>query len=170
MNGIDEIERIKEQQIKNNCPTAVLFYIVTGRMAPMSVDPWYGQIKKLTGNADRNLVEFHQALIYGMYPELKEACHYFNVSVKKRLEKGEKLSAQSLAQIENDTIGKYNLPKSYFIGHVDAQQQKRVDANMKSALDKMKAEQPLQKNIKTTGEVLKIPSIPWDWSDSKHFR
>lgn len=170
MDNADEIKRVKEQQIKNNCPTSVLFYIATGRIAPMSVDPWYGQIKKLSGNADKNLPEFHKALIFGMYPELKEACNHFDVTVRKHLEKGEKLSAEILKEIEDNTVNKYNLPKSYFIGFIDAEQQKRVDANMKAALDDMKTNEGLQKNIKTTGEVLKIKNVPWDWSDSKHFR
>lgn len=139
MENIDRIARIREQQkqkIKDNCPTSVLFYIATGRQCPRSVNLWYDKIKELSGNANHHFKDFHRAVIFGMYPELRDACNYFNDLAVQAAERKVKLSDAEITKIENDTINKYNLAESYFIAEVTAEQQKRIDANLISAMDK----------------------------------
>ena len=139
MENSDKIEQIRKQQeqkAKDNCPTTVLFYIATGRQSPRPVNPWYDAIKDLSGGANFHFKDFHRAVIFGMYPELKNACNYFDVSIKQAHQKKEKLSDEDITKIENDTINKYDLAGSYFIGQVTEEQQKRINVNLISAMDR----------------------------------
>ncbi len=136
MEKIRQLRQRHKQNSKNSCPTAILLYIATERQCPKPVDPWYSQIKKLSRNANRHYADFHRAVIFGMYPELKGACDFFNASLNNALKSNEKLSDENLLQIEKNTIKKYNLPESYFIGSANKDQQQRIDVNLASAMNK----------------------------------
>ena len=133
---IEQIRKQQEQRAKDNCPTAVLFYIATGMRSPRPVNPWYDTIKELSGGANFHFRYFHRAVIFGMYPELRDACNYFDVSMKQAIQKKEKLSDDDVAKIENDTINKYDLAGSYFIAQSTEEQQKRINVNLISAMNR----------------------------------
>lgn len=69
--------KIKDNNSRKPCPTPVLLYLAARWNYHSEVEPWYERIKKLSGNADKNSLEFHSAVVCGMYPQLKSAGAYF---------------------------------------------------------------------------------------------
>lgn len=114
---------------EDKCPTAVLFYIANSRQCPdtYSVEPWYSKIKSLSGNATKYYGDFHKAVIFGMYPELEDACKYFEKSINSAIKSDPKLSTKVMKKIEQDTIKNFNLPNQYSINTPTDAQQKQID-------------------------------------------
>ncbi len=126
-NKIEELRnkiRKKQQEDENPCPTGILLYIATARQAFVEVNPWYNQVKKLAAGANRHHKEHHEAVIYGMYPELEDACKYFNKEMRAYFENHETCTKEDAQKIENNTIRKFNLKNKYSFLNPNEEQKK----------------------------------------------
>lgn len=136
------------EEIKNSensqCPSPVLFTLAINYVYHSSVDPWYAQIKELSGGATFHNGEFHSAVIFGMFPELKEASQYYRQNVDKYIKENKPTLSKikiirdiqkrkfysGIKKIEMDTIKKYNLPMYYDIYNLSEEQRARIKANL----------------------------------------
>ena len=135
---IQELKRkIRSQQ--NDCPTPILLCIAARWNYHSDVNPWYQQIKKLTGGLSKDTYQFHAAVVRGMYPEIKPASTYFREKADKflkanrsdsvmeiRSKKYKRKIKSGLQAIENETIQKYGLKPSYDIYNLTDKQQKNI--------------------------------------------
>ena len=138
----------KEKKYKDNCPTNVLLYLVTMRQCPVPVNPWYDKIKEYVDGANFHYPEFHRACILGMFPELEEPSKYFNEILNARLEvakqthpaDGEARARAIMAVLiaaEKETIERFELPSTMFIGGLTRSQKRRVAENTRPLWDKL---------------------------------
>lgn len=137
-NKIEELRgklKEKKQMDENPCPTGILFYLATGRQYFQEVNPWYNQIKQLAEGANRHDKEHHEAVIYGMYPELEEACKYFNEEFKAYFENHETCPEAEAHKIENNTIKKFNLKSKYSLLNPTEEQKKQIAINQEKAFN-----------------------------------
>lgn len=123
----------KGQMDENPCPTEILFYLASGRQAFKEVNPWYNQLKEQAEGANRHYSEHHEAIIYGMYPELEEACEYFNEEIKAYFENNGACTEEEAQKIENKTIKKFNLKSKYSLINPTEEQKKRIAVNQVKA-------------------------------------
>lgn len=123
----------KQQEDENPCPTGILFYLASGRQAFKEVNPWYNQLKEQAGGANRHYSEHHEAIIYGMYPELEEASEYFNKEIEAYIENHETCTEEDAQKIENNTIKKFNLKPTYSLINPTEEQKKRIAINQEKA-------------------------------------
>lgn len=135
-------KKIAERNTQKPCPTPVLLYIAAKWNYHSEVEPWYGYIKKLTGGVDKNSLEFHSAVIYGMYPQLKQASLYFVEKAGKYLqenrpndEEWRKKSVKrkvidELKKIEQETLLKFGLSQTYDIYNLSEEQKDNIKHNL----------------------------------------
>jgi len=136
---------MSEESEKNQpCPTSVLLYLAVAYRYHSAVDPWYDRIQELSGGATFWHWQFQAAVIYGMFPELKEACQDFKQSIdayakshpfKKcgisLIDKARKRQyIQGQEEVEKDIIKKYNLPDSLDIYNLSDEQKKNIETNL----------------------------------------
>lgn len=153
-NKIEELRsklKQKQQEDENPCPTGILFYIANARQAFSEVNPWYNQVKKLAKGANKHDKEHHEAVIYGMYPELEDACKYFNEEIKSYFENHEICTEEEALSIENKTIKKFNLKPTYSLLNPTEEQKKRMAINQEKATDIEFA-----KNMNTRSPIVKM--------------
>ena len=125
-----EDEKVQKGKDDTPCPTGVLLYLASGRHSPHEVQPWYGVIKEKTSKASYWELDKHQALIFGMYPELEPAVEYFSKQLEEKCAKG-RLSDESLIQTEKQTIEKFKLPQSFPVDvDLTPEQEKNVAGRM----------------------------------------
>lgn len=130
----DSLTKKDADKDSNPCPTNILLYIATGKQSFDSVDPWYGQIKKMSKDVNFHYGDFHKAAIYGMYPEIKPACEYFSNMLSEHFKKSEKISHDEAKQIEQKTINQFKLKSTYsFLDKKTKEQEQRVDMELKKA-------------------------------------
>ncbi len=146
---LEKLKEIKYQYYKDKpCPTPILLYIAARWRYHADVMPWYERIKELTGYVDKNNMQFHSAVICGMYPELKEASIQFanraTEFIQKNKEQGivfhDKDSRSQLVsglkKIENEIIAEFGLQKSYEIMNLSDTQKKSIAINLKIEKEK----------------------------------
>ena len=133
----------KEKKHQDNCPTNVLLYISTIRQSRVPVNPWYDTIKGYVGGANWHYPEFHQACVFGMFPELEKPANFFDTILETRITalkeayeaKNEKVPQamldKTLEGAEKDTITQFHLPDTYFIGKLTGKQKQRIKQNIK---------------------------------------
>ena len=126
------IFKSKEQQYKDNCPTQVLLYLAAKRQSPHEVLPWYDKIKEYANGANFHYPEFHQAVVFGMFPELEEAAQYFNAVLGKNV-KGDRARC---TQAEDEVMRALHLPDTYYIGKMTKEQKQRVAQRMSPIVKK----------------------------------
>ena len=127
------------------CPTPVLLYIAAEWNYHSDVEPWYGQIKELTGGVDKNNIRYHKAVICAMFPEFENAAAYFAKNAqlvldpiksddphawRKRSYKQKLINV--LQKVEKETIDKFNLKPAYDIYHLTDKQKTNITARIKS--------------------------------------
>ena len=117
---------------EDNCPTSMLFYIANSIQChdSDSVEPWYSKIKELSGGANKHFGDVHRAIIFGMYPELEDACKYFSDSMSAAREQSRNMSLETHRKIEQDTIKKFHLHDKYYIGQTTEAQKRQINANL----------------------------------------
>lgn len=152
INKILQLRQKKEQERKDNCPTSAILYIATGMRSHKTINPWYDRIKELADGATFHQYYFHSAVVYGMYPELENACKDFAQSMQEIYQSKENVSENEKEKIEKSIIKKYGLQNSYNIGTLTPEQQSRVDANKASAMKRYVDEET--KKLNPTVQVL----------------
>ena len=177
----DKIRSLKERLLKKNemaCPTPVLLYLAAQWNYHSSVSPWYEHIKELTGGVNKNSLEFHAAVITGMYPEIESASKYFaqvgskfvkenrtdDVYEARKSSYGKKIK-KGLQQIEKDVIMRFGLKATYDIYNLSDEQKNKIKDNLRKTTNKNIDEtlseclpvvqiiaQELRKNVQLEGE------------------
>lgn len=124
---------IDDVRAKMPCPLHTLFCIVN-QINTDGIEPWYGQIKKLADGANKWASGMHEAVIFGMYPELEEASkeHYRKFEIiynefENNPDKDKKRLLESLKELSFQIGEKYGLNKNrYFFNEMTEEQAKRV--------------------------------------------
>lgn len=141
--------KIKGDNKQKPCPTPVLIYIAAKWNYHSDIEPWYGHIKELTGGVDKNSMEFHSAVIFGMYPRLKPASAYFvekageylkenKPSVEEWRKKSTKRKIkEELQKIELDTMRKFGLSQTYDIYNLSEEQKDNIRHNLNLTENKL---------------------------------
>jgi len=126
------------------CPTPVLLHLAIGYRYHSEVNPWYDRIQELSGGATFWYYKFQAAVIYGMYPELKEACEDFKQSIDAYVKShplkkigislidkaNKRKQIQGWKQVEKEIMKKHNLPDSYDIYNLSDEQKNNIKTNL----------------------------------------
>jgi ribosomal protein S13 len=163
------MRQIFRNKTKENqpCPTPVLMYLSIGYLYHSSVSPWYERIQELSEGANKWYDEFHAAVIYGMYPELKDASQYLKQSLKEYIKNNkdtlersrnkiidvirQRKTKKALQQIEQEVIQKFNLQNSYDIYNLSEEQIKRINKNIKQA-----SNDHIEESLSQCSQVLQV--------------
>ena len=137
----DKIAEMRENR-KLPCPTDRLLCIATGVKTDKDLRPWSEQIRQQAGTTDDYFIDINQAVIFGRYPELEEACKYFREEAGKTfhqldpdIKKSGQLPQEAITKLAQETVKRYHLEGEYSFVDEDLtlKQEERIEKRLKDA-------------------------------------